>query len=296
MAPSDESSTGRGAPRTIGRADPVGGTDGPGDGRRAIRPRLLGLFQRRGAAAVVVRWLGDGLRIGQRAMYVGEGPTERLIGELADLPEALTALESGALVLQSTEEIYDLSAPIDAAAQLATADALVTHAVAEGYHGLRVAADITPLVVDEARRDAHLRWEQIADRYMTTHPLAPVCMYDTRRVSGIEAIACAHPLRGPAEPLFGLYAGGPWRAVLQGEIDACSSEVFADVLRELPSTDCVIDLTRLSFIDARSAWLLQDELVRRRSVGQQIRLAEAPEMLQQIWRICDFDRSLLAIA
>jgi anti-anti-sigma factor len=199
-------------------------------------------------------------------------------------------------VIPPSEEYYDLSAPINPATRLPMWDAMITQAIAEGYQGLRVAADMTLLLEDEARRDAHLRWEQIADRYMTTHPLAPVCMYDTRRVSGIEAIACAHPLRGPAEPEFGLYGGGPWRAVLQGEIDACSSEIFADVLRELPSTDCVIDLTRLSFIDARSAWLLQAELTRRQSMGQQIRLAEAPEMLQQIWRICDFDRSLLAIA
>jgi anti-anti-sigma regulatory factor len=159
-----------------------------------------------------------------------------------------------------------------------------------------VAADITPLVADPARREAHVRWEQIADRYMTTHPLAPLCMYDTRRVDGIDAIVCAHPLRGPDEPLFGLYAGGPARAMLQGEIDACWSEVFAEVLRGLPDTDSVIDLTRLSFIDARSAWILQDELVRRRAAGQQIRLAEAPRLMQQIWRICDFDRSLLAVA
>jgi anti-anti-sigma factor len=247
-------------------------------------------------AAVAVRWLGDGLRIGQRAIYVGEGQAERLIAELADLPEALTALENGALVVHSVEEIYDLSAPIDATAQLALYNAVVSQAVADGYQGLRVAADMTALLEDDAQRDAHLRWEHIADRYMTTHPVAAVCMYDRRRVSGVEAIACAHPLRGPAEPLFGLYGGGPSRAVLQGEIDACSSEIFADVLRELPSTDCVIDLTRLSFIDARSAWLLQDELTRRRSRGQQIHLAEAPEMLQQIWRICDFDRSLLATA
>lgn len=274
--------------RSSGRMDPARAT-GPSD------HACWGYSTDAERAAVAVRWLRDGLRIGQRAVYVAAGPVERLTSELADLPEALTALETGALVVRPTEELYDLSTPINAAAQLTAYDGAVNKAIADGFQGVRMAADITPLILDPGRRDAHLRWEQIADRYMTNHPLASMCIYDTRQVDGLDAIDCAHPLHGPDERPFGLYGGGPSRAVLQGELDACSADALVDVLRALPTTDSVIDLTNLSFVDARSTWILQDELVRRRAAGQQIRLAEPSRLMQQIWRICDFDRSLLTV-
>jgi hypothetical protein len=70
--------------------------------------------------------------------------------------------------------VYDVSPPIDATTQLAVYSAAVGDAIADGFAGIRVAADITPLVADPARRDAHLIWEQLADRYMTEQPSRPV--------------------------------------------------------------------------------------------------------------------------
>lgn len=57
--------------------------------------------------------------------------------------------------------------------------------------------------------EAHVHWEQVADRYTTSHPLAPLCRVDRRRVQGIDAVVSAHPLQGPERTVFALYGSGP---------------------------------------------------------------------------------------
>lgn len=239
-------------------------------------------------------WLADGLRIGQRGMYVAEATPGQLTAELSTVPEVDRAIGAGALVVASSTELYDLSAPIDPAAQLTRYDAAVRQAVADGYRGLRVAADITPLVLDRSRRAAHCHWEQVADRYMTDHPLAPLCLYDARRVTDIQAIVCSHPLRGPDDSDFSLYATGPRRARFEGEVDELLAPGLRDLHSQLPASDATLDLSGLSFLDARSAATLYTELLSRRAGGQAIELCAAPRAVQRVWDLCGFDRSFLA--
>jgi hypothetical protein len=245
-------------------------------------------------AALVASWLTDGLRIGQRCLYVGEGEPEDLLNELATVLDIGEAVEAGSLSVAPAAVMYDLSAPIDADAQLARYAGAVDQAMSDGYRGLRVAADITPLVDDERRRPAHLRWEQIADRYIADHPLAPLCIYDGRRVHDIEAIVCAHPMQGPVPGAFALYGHRASHVVLEGELDCAAWEPLAEVLGAMPIDDHVIDATGLSFVDGHSGALLHDALVQRRAEGHTITVVGAPKLLRRVWRVCDFDPSFLA--
>jgi anti-anti-sigma regulatory factor len=247
-------------------------------------------------AAAAAAWLVDGLRCGQRAFYVAEGSVEQLMGELSGVPDLAATVESGALVVVSSNDLYDLSAPIDADGQLAVYARAVEDAIAAGYGGLRVASDITPLVEDPLRRQAHVHWEQVADRYMTDYPLAPLCMYDTRRIDDVRAIECVHPLQGPHEQPFTLYGATAKRSVLRGEVDAFSADVLAQVLRGLPATDEVIDVSLLFFVDGRGAWTLHDELTRRRAAGQVVTLSGPSKVLRHLWHICGFDESAFEAA
>ena len=245
-------------------------------------------------AKAATRWLRTGLRHGQQALYVADAPVDALIAELAELPDPQSAIDAGALLVFSTADLYDVSTPISAEAQLATYASVVEQATADGYNGLRVAADITPLVREPSRRDAHVYWEQVADRWMTEHPLAPLCMYDTRELTGVEAIACVHPLQGPRSPQFALYADGSTEAALWGELDAFVADAFANALARLPETDTALDLTRLSFIDGRATWILHNELARRRTAGRPLVVSGVSPLLRKLWRMCDFDPALLA--
>jgi anti-anti-sigma regulatory factor len=241
-------------------------------------------------------WLADGLRIGQRGLYVAEGSPDDLVNDLHELSGLHDALDSGALAVVPVPVIYDLSVPIDPPSQLAGYDDAVQQAISAGFRGLRVVADITALVADPGRRTSHLRWEQIAERYIVDHPLAPLCLYDVNRISGIEAIAAAHPLRRQDDVMFGLVAAGPTDAALYGEVDACFADVFEALVEGLPDTDENVDVSSLAFVDARSASILHAELTKRRAAGQEVRLVGASPMLQRIWQLCAFDPSLLRFA
>ena len=247
-------------------------------------------------AEMASRWLTDGLRIGQRTLYVADASRDDLVVELASVPGAADAIAGGALVVVPSAELYDLSAPIDAAAQLAQYAGAVDQAVADGYRGLRVAADITPLVLDPGRRAAHLYWEQLADRYMVERPLAPLCMYDTRRIEGIDAIVCAHPVQGPEAPVFALYGHAPRSVVLEGEVDAFAADVLGEILGCLPETDEVVDLSPLSFIDGRAAWMLHEALLERRAAGSTTVLVGASAAVRRVWDLCGFDDSVFQAA
>jgi anti-anti-sigma factor len=244
--------------------------------------------------AVAATWLSTGLRAGQRALYVAAGTPEALRAELAAHLDVDALVAEGSLVIAPSTALYDLSVPIDPVPQLAVYDQAVSQALADGHRGLRVAADITPLILDPQRRAAHLRWEQIADRYMTDHPLAPVCMYDTRRVTGLEAIAHAHPLQGPDDPLFSVYGETPQRSTVRGEVDALTADVLAEVLAGMPSTDREIDLGSLAFADCRAAATIHQEIVLRRAAGQDVVLVGGSPAFRRLWHACGFQPAFLA--
>ncbi|HET7530979.1 MAG TPA: MEDS domain-containing protein [Mycobacteriales bacterium] len=238
-------------------------------------------------------WVAEASPLHQRALYVADATPVELVAELASLPDATAALEAGALVVASSSTLYDLSAPIDPPTQLAAYAAAVEQALADGYSGLRVAADITPLVHDPARRTSHLAWEQYADRYIAEHALAPLCLYDVRRVRALPAIVCAHAWQGPEPMPFAYYAGGGSRGVLEGEVDGCHDGLLAEVLRGMPAGDDAIDVSGLRFTDGRAASTLHRELRRRRVTGQQVRIVGASRMFRRVWELCGFETSYL---
>jgi anti-anti-sigma factor len=242
-------------------------------------------------AAVVCGWLGAGLDAGFRCLYVADAERDQLLGELAAIPDAEDAVAQGALVVMASRAAYDLRRPIDPEAQLAMYAGATDQALAEGYAGLRVAADITPLVLDRSRLASHLAWEQYADWYIATHPLSPLCLYDKTRVGGVEPIACVHPLQGPAGPAVAIFAEDGARRV-QGEIDSYLAPMLVDVVRQMPEEEIVLDLRGVGFIDARSAWMLHRALVRIRDTGRSLRVVGASPPFELVWTTCGFDETL----
>jgi anti-anti-sigma regulatory factor len=245
-------------------------------------------------AAAATAWLSQGLRAGYRGIYVADAAPSDLAGELARVPDGEAAMRRGALVVLPSAAVYDLSGPTDADAQLAVYDAVVTQAVVDdGYPGVCVVADITPLVADPARRAAHLHWEQVADRYVNTRPVSGLCLYDTSQLTGIDAIIAAHPLRGPAATSLGLYGTDSGTAALDGEADANQGQVLADLLAGLPEADAVLDLSRLTFIDGRCARVLSEALAARRTAGRPVRVTGMQPTARRLWDACRLDPALL---
>jgi anti-anti-sigma factor len=252
----------------------------------------LGFRDEAERAAAASAWLADGLRAGQRGLFVADLSAEALVAELSAVPDLQGALESGALRVAEAAQMYDLSQPIDAPTQLAAYDEAVSEALADGFTGLRVAADVTPLVLDAARRPSHLAWEQFADRYMLVRPLAPLCLYDTRQIADFFALACVHPLRGPDPGPFGLFAATAGVARLEGELDAGIAAQLAMALHSLPRTDATLDMTGVTFVDGRATAVLYAYLAARRAEGAPL-LALQSRAVGRVWQLCGFDELLL---
>lgn len=202
-------------------------------------------------------YLADGRRLGQKLLYVG--PAERL--HLA--PPDIDALPLSALC--------ELGRPTDPDRLLENYTAATDEALAEGFSGLRVAADVTELAVDPA---CHCRWESVADRFMAERPLSALCCYDRRRLAPevLRDLCSVHPVVNESVP-FRIYAAGDG-LLLEGEIDYFSSDALERVL-PLTRGDGILDLSGAGFIDHHGARVL---------CGSGVPLAGIPESMR---RACD---------
>lgn len=235
-------------------------------------------------------WITEGLGLGQRCLYLADAPPADLEAELCAVERCEEAVARGALAVRSLGEVYQgLVTPPRPNRQLSLALAAVAQAVADGYAGLRVAVDMTPLVAVEETRFAHLQWEQIVDRHMAVAPFAALCLYDAREITGIEAIAAAHALQGPETVGFAAYGGDTDEVRLHGEVDATLEAPFAEVLAALPASDRVVDLSGLDFVDGRAMWVLHRELLRRRESGQPMLIGGASDLFRRVWAALGFD-------
>ena len=186
-------------------------------------------------------FLAEGADRGERLIYVAADPGPAVAARLHG------TLGPDAVQVASIAEVYGASGIVDAAAQRATFAAALAEAVAEGYTGIRVAADNTPMVTDDQRMAAWVRWEIIADRFMSENPVTGLCAFDGNKVdvNRLRHLATLHPLF-PADrpvPQFRLFADDGDLCV-EGQIDSFAVTelpAYLDILP--PKTGVLIDLS-----------------------------------------------------
>lgn len=235
----------------------------------------------------VLDFLADGLELGQRLLYVGGGGVVKLRRDLDELPGVENLLGDGTLRIMPLESIYELGRPIDAMAQLTMYAAATETALADGFTGLRVAAEVTPLVLDPALWPDHTRWETIADRYMAKNPMAALCCYDRRALPDeiVADLACVH--RSSNEPSqvapFRLYAGRDGLS-LAGEVDSFSADSLRRLLRlaSPPRGDLILELDELDFIDHHGMFVLHDHARALEREGRSMTALGAPREFDRL--------------
>jgi anti-anti-sigma regulatory factor len=137
-----------------------------------------------------------------------------------------------------------------------------TAALADGYTGLRVAVDATPLV---RQRAAFVADERLVDRYLADHPFSVLCGFDVRVLgaAAVAELACAHAAHNVAEVPFRLHGTpGSGGVALSGEVDGAGAALLSRALdRAAPPVvdgEVVVDGAGLEFIDHRSLLGLAD--------------------------------------
>jgi hypothetical protein len=212
----------------------------------------------------VQEFVRDGLALGLRCVYAADRPLEQLEAELASVPDLHAEVSRGAVRITVLGDLYRAGSVIDPDEMMATFAAATEDAVAQGYAGLRVVADATPLVRTPEQLAAFATWEHKADRYMTGHPLSAMCGFDRTELSASAAalLACLHPAARSGMATFGVFASDDHADLaLAGELDvsatdslrACLGRTGLEATREL-----VVDGTRLKFVDHRGLESIRD--------------------------------------
>lgn len=219
-----------------------------------------GFDQRQEFTDVVLEFLAEGLRLGQRIAFMADEPVDEQRRRLEALGDVDELTGRGALLFFNLRDLYPKGRAVDFDAQVALFSAATDASVADGYAGLRVAADVTDLVTDPETRDAHLRWESFADRNLSKKPLTVLCGYRRDALSPqlLQDLAALHPAANvdlDSVP-FHLF-GQDGDLALAGEVDLYSSEALDRALGfacagETPS----LNLEALEFIDHRGVEVL----------------------------------------
>lgn len=212
----------------------------------------------------VQEFVSGGVALGLRCVYAADRPPEQLEADLAGVPDLQAELSRGAVRITVLGHLYRAGSVIDPDEMLETFTTATEDAMAEGYAGLRVVADATPLVRTPEQLAAFATWEHKADRYMTRQPFSAMCGFDRRELSASAAavLTCLHPAARAGMATFGVFASEDHADLaLAGELDlsavdslrACLGRTRLDVTREL-----VVDGTRLGFVDHRGLESIRD--------------------------------------
>jgi hypothetical protein len=193
-------------------------------------------------------FLAEGAEHGERLMFVAADPDPSAMEGIVD-----TVAHKGVQVA-SIAEVYGTSGLVDAARQRATFAEVLSGALADGYTGIRVAADNSPLVVDPERLAAWERWECVADHFMSENPVIGLCAFDRGRVDidRLRHLATLHPLLSASSPTpqYRLFVDdGALR--IEGLIDTSTVNEVGHALEVLPpQTPVVINSDKASLMSA----------------------------------------------
>ncbi|MET1073690.1 MAG: MEDS domain-containing protein [Umezawaea sp.] len=210
-----------------------------------------------------VEFLAEGLELGQRVCYVGAGTVEALIADLSGLPGAERALRDGSLQVMSLDERYRTDDVVVPEQQVRAYAEATEAALADGFGGLRIAADVTALVGTAAQLDAFCAYEPLVNRYAVTRPYSAMCGYDRRELGAdvVAQIACLHPVASAGASPFWLYAESDDSMVLGGELDFRGRDLLPTALgrtRPRSGGDLVVDVADLTFTDHHGLFTLFD--------------------------------------
>lgn len=235
-----------------------------------------------------LEFFAEGLGSGQRIAYIGSESVAEQRERLDPLGGVGAMIDTGVLQLFDLGDLYRVGEPVDAGAQLALYAAAADAAFADGYAGLRVAAQGTDLLTDPETWDAHARWESAADRVFSGRPLSAICGYQRGAVPPqiLNDLAALHPAANVSSGsvpfhLFGEDGG----LALTGEVDLFSSEALDRALEfacgvEEPAS---LDLEALEFIDHHGIEVLARH-TRRLAAARGCRVRNRPPIVD---RLCD---------
>jgi anti-anti-sigma regulatory factor len=195
----------------------------------------------------------EGLERGLRVAYLGSGNAGELREHLGRLVDAGPLLSREAIGVIAFEEIFGAGEPVDPAGVIKRYAAATEDALADGYRGLRIGADVTDLVRAPEQQDAFARCEFLLERYSSRHPLSAMCGYRLELGDAVTQFACMHAAVPAGLTPFQVFACGDGAVGLLGEFDQACQRAFERALRRIqPALDdpeLIFDMSQVQFMD-----------------------------------------------
>ncbi len=238
-------------------------------------------------------FLAGGLDRGERLLCVGERVIDSVRKEAAPFIDVDKLVADGTLGLMTLAEAYAATGSFSAENQFAFYDGATRRAVAEGYAGLRVVAELTPLAADPLRREELLRWEHLADRYVVEGPgMSALCAYrDDLPVEALTDVASVHPAASapPGLPQFRVFFDDD-RVVVAGSVDLSEADRLGRRLADFPAVPAVLlDLSRLDFIDVAGCRAIARWAGGLCARGVPVEFLGASRLFRRVWRVLALD-------
>lgn len=225
--------------------------------------------------AAMGRFVTAALSSGDRVLYATAALTPEAVtaglrdgGVEVDAPTATSQLR-----VRRADELYPTGADFDPQQAISRLTLEVDRAIAAGYRGARIIADMAWVRTAGADLDRVVQYEELVNTLFAGGAAVGVCLYDRRLLptADLHRIGTAHPGTTWAEddsawvPLLRMLrtVNPPWLRLV-GEVDVSNRRAFAPVLtamRGAPAPDrppLVVDASELTFADVSAAGLLVD--------------------------------------
>ena len=198
-------------------------------------------------SAKLAAWVRRGLENDEKVIYTevdGRSDKGSLLAVLRENGvDAVAATAEGRLSIIGIPEFYPAGGPLP----------VIERALAEGYRGLRIAAEASTALTF-LTWPAYMAIEREIDEITRTHPLSAMCQYGQAAAGDdrLPDVVASH-LEGIREWLLSTGGGLDGELVLAGEIDVSNSELLACALREATSRAAEkfrLDLGRVDFLSA----------------------------------------------
>ena len=243
----------------------------------------------------VARFLTGGLDRGERLLVVGNRVIDGLHQDATGLADVDALLADGTLQTRDLAGAYDASARFCPDEQFAYYDAETGRALADGYQGLRVVAEISALAADPDLRPALVRWEHLADDYIASGSgFTAMCAYSSALTrAALEDVTAVHPLvHSPAgAPAFQVFFDDAGDLALVGSVDTFSADRLARVLAASPvdASGVVLDLGRIDFLDVAGCRALAQWATSLAARSVPVELQGASSLVRRMWRLLNLD-------
>jgi DcmR-like sensory protein/STAS domain-containing protein len=253
---------------------------------------------------IAATFVSNGLAAGDRVLYVASdrpAATVRTALEAHQVAAGLAAA-AGQLVIEDFAAAYGEPGHLDLATMAAGFRAAGRQARADGFGGLRVAAEMGNVARSIGSVERLLDWERSCTPLQREEGITSVCQYDQRRFSHQQAamITREHagiaPELAPEPPARFTATTAPWGLIVAGELDLSSRVVFGRVLnaRLAVSPWLQLDVGGLAYAEAGALAVIYQAAATLVAVGGII-VTHAPAHLLRVIDLAGFDHPRVVI-